>query len=307
MQDIGGERRPAIQIYFLQPAPARCLSLSCTRRKFKNCIHISKTGIEVYNFFKDLLDNFDYKKINEKLVSISKKIFSKNNVIISLSGDEETIQVLKEECRNLKFRKVSIEKVLKPNFNEPKKEALVVPSGVSYNVIASNLEEMGHVFSGKDVVLSHILSYDYLWNEIRVKGGAYGAGFALTKINDAFFYSYRDPNVKNSYDVYRNIVNYLDEFNPSKKEFVNYVIGAVGGISTPNSIVQLIDQWDINYLINVTKKDKIKLKKEALKTTLKDIKDYKKVFTYMMSSNSEYTVGEENKINEYPFNKVNKL
>ena len=274
---------------------------------FANYENHYKTGIGVYNFFKDLLDNFDYKKINEKLVSISKKIFSKNNVIISLSGDEETIQVLKEECRNLKFRKVSIEKVLKPNFNEPKKEVLVVPSGVSYNVIASNLEEMGHVFSGKDVVLSHILSYDYLWNEIRVKGGAYGAGFALTKINDAFFYSYRDPNVKNSYDVYRNIVNYLDEFNPSKKEFVNYVIGAVGGISTPNSIVQLIDQWDINYLINVTKKDKIKLKKEALKTTLKDIKDYKKVFTYMMSSNSEYTVGEENKINEYPFNKVNKL
>ncbi|MBE6143298.1 MAG: hypothetical protein E7177_04875 [Erysipelotrichaceae bacterium] len=274
---------------------------------FANYENHYKTGIGVYNFFKDLLDNFDYKKINEKLVFISKKIFSKNNVTISLSGDEETIQALKEECRNLKFRKVSIEKVLKPNFNEPKKEALVVPSGVSYNVIASNLEEIGHVFSGKDVVLSHILSYDYLWNEIRVKGGAYGAGFALTKINDTFFYSYRDPNVKNSYDVYRNIINYLDEFNPSKKEFINYVIGAVGGISTPNSIVQLIDQWDINYLINVTKKDKIKLKKEALKTTLKDIKDYKKVFTYMMSSNSEYTVGEENKINEYPFNKVNKL
>ena len=102
-------------------------------------------------------------------------------------------------------------------------------------------------------------------------------------------------------------MNYIDNFKPTKKEFVNYIIGAVGGISMPSSTVSLIDQWDVNYLINVTKKDKIKLKKEALKTTLKDIKDYKKVFEYMASQNSEYTFGEETKINEYPFNKVEKL
>ena len=205
------------------------------------------------------------------------------------------------------MKNVKLTSVLKPDFKEPKKEALVVPSGVSYCVLATNLSEINHTFSGKDVVLSHILSYDYLWNEIRVKGGAYGAGFALTKTNDTFFYSYRDPNVKNTYDVYRNVINYLDNFNPSKKEFVNYVIGAVGGISNPVSTVGLIDTWDINYLIGVTKKDKIKLKKEVLKTSLNDIKDYKKIFEYLNTKNSEYTIGEETKIAEYPFNKVNKL
>ena len=205
------------------------------------------------------------------------------------------------------MKNVKLTSVLKPDFKEPKKEALVVPSGVSYDVMATNLSEIEHIYSGKDVVLSHILSYDYLWNEVRVKGGAYGAGAVLTKTNDAFFYSYRDPNVKNTYDVYRNVINYLDGFNPSKKEFANYVIGAVGGISNPISTVGLIDTWDINYLIGVTKKDKIKLKKEVLKTSLKDIKDYKKVFEYLNTKNSEYTIGEETKISEYPFNKVNKL
>lgn len=274
---------------------------------FANYENHYKTGLDTYNFYKDLLDNFNYKKINEKLVSISKKIFSKNNVILSFSGDKETIEVLKKEVRKLKFRNAKLTSVLKPDFKEPKKEALVVPSGVSYSVLATNLSEINHTFSGKDVVLSHILSYDYLWNEIRVKGGAYGAGFALTKTNDTFFYSYRDPNVKNTYDVYRNVINYLDNFNPSKKEFVNYVIGAVGGISNPVSTVGLIDTWDINYLIGVTKKDKIKLKKEVLKTSLNDIKDYKKIFEYLNTKNSEYTIGEETKIAEYPFNKVNKL
>ena len=274
---------------------------------FANYENHYKTGVGLYRFFKDLLDNFDYKKINAKLVEISKKIFAKNNVHISLSGDKETIEKLKTECKKLKLKRVSLDNVLKPDFKENKKEALVVPSGVSYAVLASNLEDINHKFSGKDVVLAHILSYDYLWNEIRVKGGAYGAGAVLTKTNDAFFYSYRDPNVRNTYAVYRNVVNYIDNFKPTKKEFVNYIIGAVGGISMPSSTVSLIDQWDVNYLINVTKKDKIKLKKEALKTTLKDIKDYKKVFEYMASQNSEYTIGEETKINEYPFNKVEKL
>ena len=278
-----------------------------TYSTFANYENHYKTGLETYHFFKDLLDNFNYKKINEKLVSISKKIFAKNNVVISLSGDKETLSVLKKEVRKLKLKKANITNVLKPDFKEPKKEALIVPSGVSYDVLATNLKDIEHEFSGRDVVLSHILSYDYLWNEIRVKGGAYGAGFAITKISDTFFYSYRDPNVKNTYEVYRNVINYLDNFNPPKKEFTNYVIGAVGGISSPISTVGLIDTWDVNYLIGVTKKDKIKLKKEALKTTLKDIKDYKKIFEYLNMKNSEYTIGEETKISEYPFNKVNKL
>lgn len=266
-----------------------------------------KSGVRVYRFFKNLVDNFDYKKISSKLNEISKKIFAKNNVVISLSGDKPTIDVLKSECKKLKLKLVLAPKVLKPNYSLYKKEGLIVPNGVSYNASAANLKEIGHKFSGRDVVLSHILSYDYLWNEIRVKGGAYGAGCAITKTLDAYFYSYRDPNVKNSYSVYKNVVNYLDNFNPDKKEFTNYVIGALGGVSNPISTIQLIDQWDINYLIKVTKADKIKLKKEIKKTTLKDIKDYKKVFEFMNSKHSEFTIGEESKVNEYPFDKIEQL
>lgn len=275
--------------------------------KYANYDVYYNSGVKVYRFYKDLLENFDYKKINEKLVSISKKIFSKNNVKISISGDKETIDAFAIECKKLKFKKANLENILEPNYQSARKECLVVPSGVSYNVKATNLDAINHIYSGKDIVMSHILCYDYLWNEIRVKGGAYGTGFSITKSNDVFFYSYRDPNVKNSYEVYKGVVDYLENFKPSKKEFTNYVIGAVGGISMPSSTVNLIDQWDINYLTNVTKKDKIKLKKEALRTKLKDIKEYKSIFEYINSNSSEYTVGEENKISEYIFDKVDKL
>ena len=92
-----------------------------------------------------------------------------------------------------------------------------------------------------------------------------------------------------------------------KKEFTNYVIGALGGVPNPVSTIQLIDQWDINHLIKVTKQDKIKLKNEIKKTTLKDIKDYRKVFDFMNSKHSEFTIGEESKVNEYSFDKIEQL
>ena len=81
----------------------------------------------------------------------------------------------------------------------------------------------------------------------------------------------------------------------------------MSNFDAPLSTPSLIDMWDINYLANYSKKDKLALKKEILKTTLTDIKAYKEVFEKLLENSSEYTIGNVDKINEYPFDGIYNL
>lgn len=264
-------------------------------------------GPEVYNFFNNLVTNYNHKAIKAKLKELVTKIFNKNNAFVSLSGNETTINLLKDSLKKLKMPNKYFDSILDVSLNSIKSEALVVPSMVSYNAMSSSLENFNQKFNGSHLVLSHIVSYDYLWPEIRVKGGAYGANLVITRNNDITFGTYRDPNVKNSYEAFKNIVNYLKNFKVTKKEFLTYIIGTLGGFDSPLSTPSTINVADVNYLRGYSKKDKIKLKKEVLKTTMNDIVSFATLFEKMFKKAKEFTVGEESKIKEYSFTVVNKL
>ena len=126
-----------------------------------------------------MLKEFNYKEISTKLYDLTKRIFVKENVLLSLSGDKETIKSLKEVMKKVKLNKEKSESVLKPSFNEIENEALIIPSGVSFNALAVNLDKYGIKYNGAFNVLTHIINYDYLWAEVRVKGGAYGCGMGI--------------------------------------------------------------------------------------------------------------------------------
>ena len=246
-------------------------------------------------------------EVNNKLKEVVNRLFNKHNVNISISGDVETLSILKDNVKNIKLPRKEYENLLNVKLSNETKNALTIPSGVSYNSLSSNLENINESFKGSALVLTQIVNYDYLWAEIRVKGGAYGCGLSIGKNNNVSLGSYRDPNVTNTYKVFKDIVKYLDEFKVSKEEFKSYVIGSMSNFDAPLSIPSLINVWDINYLANYTKKDKLNLKKEVLKTTLQDVKAYKEVFEKLIENSSEYTIGNADKIKEYPFKEVKSL
>ena len=264
-------------------------------------------GPKIYDFFNNLLKNYNHIEVNNKLKEVSSKLFNKSNVTISISGDETSRSLLAKQVKEIKLPRKSYDKVLNVKLSDETKNALVIPSGVSYNSLSSNLENINETFKGSAVVLTQIVNYDYLWAEIRVKGGAYGCGLSIGRNNNVSFGSYRDPNVTNSYEVFKNIVSYLDNFKATKEEFTSYVIGSMSNFDAPLSIPSLINAWDVNYLANYSKKDKLALKKEVLKTKLQDVKAYKEVFEKLLANSSEYTIGNVDKINEYSFDKVKQL
>ena len=271
---------------------------------------ISMSGPAVYEFYSNLAKNFNFTEVNEKLKEIKKVLFNKSNALISLSGNKETLDALKNATRKLKLPRKAYDNLLEVKIPEFKNEALVIPASINYNALGNNLDSIGlgdNFNIGKVIVLTQIVNYDYLWPEVRVKGGAYGCRLNITRNKDFVFGSYRDPNVVNTYKAYENIINYLRNFKVSKDEFVSYIIGACSGFDTPLSNPALINAWDINYMTGYTKKQKLQDKKDVLKTKQEDIVAFADVFAKVLQNASKYTIGSEAKINEYNFDKVNKL
>ena len=92
-------------------------------------------------------------------------------------------------------------------------EGFKTQSDVQYVGLGANFRDLGYDFSGKLLVLKHILEYDYLWNYVRVKGGAYGSKLLISVAGDIVFASYRDPNLQETYKNYKKTYNYLKPKN----------------------------------------------------------------------------------------------
>ena len=264
-------------------------------------------GPLLYSFLNGLLKNFDYKAISTKLNEIAHNIFKEDNVLISISGDKEVQGALKKAMRKIKLYKEPSVKLLKVDFEEATKEALIIPSEVSYNAMCTNIALLDEKFKGCYTVLSHIVNYDYLWPEVRVKGGAYGCSLGINRIGDVYFTTFRDPNVTSSYDTFKKLPEYLRKFKVSKEEFDNYIIGAMGGFDSPLSTPMFIDSGDVCYLKHYTKQDKKAFKKEVLRTKQKDIRDASKLFEMVALNSSEFTIGNETEIRKYPFDTIKSL
>ena len=266
----------------------------------KEGVLVSKiTGYEMYNFLTDVIENLSTDFV-EKLKNVAKKVFNKNNVIISISGDNETINKLKEETLSLELEDDLVEHTLNVTIKSQIDDALIIPSGVSNNVKGINLKDLGEKANGKLTVVSHILNFDHLWPEVRVKGGAYGCSLSISKSSDLVFSSFSDPNVENTFAAYDACSEYLENFNPTEEEFESYIIGAIAKVTTPGSNVVKINLADSNYINNTSKEESEKLLEEILNTTVEDVKSYSKLFKLVGQLAKEFSVGNEEMISKYP-------
>jgi Zn-dependent M16 (insulinase) family peptidase len=229
-------------------------------------------------------------------------------MLVSLSGDRETINLLKEKTLELVLEDSEVNYSLNVAIKNSINDALIIPSGVSNNIKGINLKDLGEEMNGKLTVVSHILNFDHLWPEVRVKGGAYGCSLSVGKSNDLIFSSFSDPNVSNTFEVYNQASEYLENFNPTLEEFESYIIGAVAKVTTPGSNVVKINQADSHYINETTPEESERLIEEILNTTIEDVKGYSKLFKKVSQLAKEYSVGNEEAITKYPrLEKVSKL
>jgi Zn-dependent M16 (insulinase) family peptidase len=257
--------------------------------------------IPYYNFICDLDDNFDAKfdEMVKELNSVSDIVFNKEGLVVSCTGDEKyytdfqnAFNYLQGKIQNKEFQKQEY----KFDFSK-KNEAFVIPSQVQYVVKAGSFKRAGYNYSGKMKVAQNILNSDYLWKELRLKGGAYGGAMIGTS-EEILFYSYRDPNLRETIDTFDGAVKFLKNFKADEKEMTNYIIGTIGGMDYLAGPYYKGVMGDNMYFSGATQDDNQKLRDEVLATTAEDIRNLAEVFEVVIKQNMMCIVGGQSKIDQ---------
>lgn len=198
-------------------------------------------GIDLYRLIAEIEEHFDEKKsfVIEKLKSLLTAIFRAENMMVSITAEEKDIKSVKEKLPEFKeclYTQPAETQCVTQSCVitlEKRNEGFKDASQVQYVTRAGNFTEKGLKYTGALRVLKVILSYDYLWLNIRVKGGAYGCMSGFSRVGDCYLASYRDPNLKKTNEVYENAPEYIKNFTASERDMTKYVIGTISELDTP--------------------------------------------------------------------------
>lgn len=260
------------------------------------------SGLEFYKFIEDIEENFDskYEEIIENLKEVQKTVFNRNNLILNFAVEEENYEKVEESLKRF-IGKLNNEtlKTYEYDFKCNKKnEGLLTQGNVQYVMKGYNYKDLGYSYKGSMQVLKVIESLDYLWNNIRVIGGAYGAFASFGRSGNMFFGSYRDPNIKESLNVYDNAYEYLRNFDADSREMTKYIIGTISSLDTPLTPSLKSERAISYYLSNITKEDIQKERDEVLSCTKEDIREFANMIKDCMDQNYICVLGNSIKIKE---------
>lgn len=258
------------------------------------------SGLKYYDFLISAVENFDIKKIKNELEKIAKLIFNKNNLIISFSGTDEDYREFEKSINNfissLDSKELSYNKY---DFDvEAKNEALLMQGDVQYIAKGGDYKKEGYNFRGDMALLDTILGFDYLWNNVRVKGGAYGVFSSFRRDGSCYIVSYRDPNVKETIEVYDGVSDYLENFEVSDREMQKYIIGTMRKLDSPITNSSKGEIATTLYLSGITYEQRVRERKEILNSTTDTIKSFAPLLKAVMKQNCICALGNENKLKE---------
>ena len=259
-------------------------------------------GIEFYQLVKDLEEHFSEKKdfISKKLEALMPFIFRRDNLMISIGAEPEGMEALEQELPAVKaVLSEQIPEKSEPSISlEKKNEGFLDASQVQYVSRAGNFKRAGYEYTGTLRILKVLLSYDYLWLNIRVKGGAYGCMSGFTRRGDGYFTSYRDPNLSKTNEVYEGIPEYLEQFQATEKEMTGYILGTFSSVDAPLTPAGKTGRSATAYLTGITEETLQKEREEILKATQEDIRSLSGIVRAILKENAFCVIGNEEKLKE---------
>ncbi|MCL2063641.1 MAG: insulinase family protein [Candidatus Cloacimonetes bacterium] len=277
------------------------------------CAYIKETGkfnetiegVEYYFFLKNILSNFDQNKneIIQKFYETFGLIFNKTGLHVSVTAPTEDIyhtknclEMLYQDCQDF------VSTPVKYNFDfSVKNEAFVLPGLVQYVAKGYSFkklfeEDKKFQYHGEMDVLENYLELDYIWNKIRVQGGAYGGEFSISHNGMVVANSYRDPNLSESLKVYDELPTYLKSQSLTKKEFVKYIIGTIRKFDTPKSPSRKSYLADFYHFTNKNSLQIQEQRYQVLSADFNRVKTYAEMIEEIMKKNYYCVFGSEGKI-----------
>lgn len=251
------------------------------------------------------------KSVSDKLAAIAKKLFARNRMLISFTGNNEAYGNAKPSLEKViaGFDKMNaVGNQAEVHFNTAK-EAFIDASQIQYVAKTGDFICEGYEYTGALRLLRIILSYDYLWINVRVKGGAYGCMNTFLRSGESYFVSYRDPNLSDTLDVYDRIPEYIKSFSPDERDMTKYIIGTFSALDTPMNPEAKGSRSLSAYLEGITYEQIQKERNEILNAQPEDIRRLADLVEAVLKKDSICVIGNENMIKESAglFENVEKL
>ena len=266
-------------------------------------------GVDFYAFLKGLVEHWDERAdaLTTKVAALAQLIFTDENCLISWSGSDGALArfwgagaAIGIGSDSAAASDASPEPPLVMPCPVVRNEAFVVASDVTYTATGFDrrLLDAASTYNGSWLVASRALSFDYLWNEVRVKGGAYGCGFQAARMGGLRFYSYRDPRIDETLARFASAGTWLAGFDPTNAEMDGYVVSTTASLDAPQKTRELIRRQDGQFFAGITPEMRLHTRDEVLAATPESIRELDKLVTAAAAQNAVCTFGNRNIIQD---------
>lgn len=260
------------------------------------------SGISFYRLIADIDEHFDEKKdeLVEKLTTLSRMVFRAENLMVDFVGASEEAEKLAPFVEGLKSKlytcEVEKQKYI-PDFAR-KNEGFMTAGQIQYVCRAGNFRRKNLSYTGALRVLKVMMGYEYLWVNVRVKGGAYGCMCSFSKNGDSYFVSYRDPNLARTVDIYEKAAEAVASFEADERTMTQYIIGAVSDLDVPMNPAAKGLYALSAYMTGITEDMLQRERDEILRAEPEDIRALSEYIKAFMSDDFFCVVGNSGKIKE---------
>jgi Zn-dependent M16 (insulinase) family peptidase len=257
-------------------------------------------GTTYYRFLEQIAKNYETQKgeIIAKLQEVCKKLFAKANMLVNYTADEDGYACLPAALSHLTEalpekggeKQQFVHEVFNHN------EGLKTSSQVNYVARCGNFRDQGLTYTGALKILQVILSYDYLWVNIRVKGGAYGCMSGFGRSGEGYVVSYRDPHMKETNEIFEGIVDYLKHFDIDDRDMTKYIIGTISNLDAPLTPSLKGGRGLSAYLSGITDESMQQERDEILNAKKEDIQALAAHVQAILDTGALCAVGAEDKV-----------
>ncbi len=276
IRDILQQRRISMEQVFANTGHAAAMARLSTYFSAAAKVSGAMGGIDYYRFLKDLLTQWDERSagLPELLNALAAKIFTADEVTVSFTGSAEDREAFWAAGGTLGL-------VSKPELTEHrlvvptpsvKNEAIIIPSNVCFVAEGQGPSALDQGEIGTWQIAQRALSYDYLWNEVRVKGGAYGCGYRRTSSAMQQFWSFRDPNVDDTVERYEGAAEWLGAWQADEEELAGYIVSVVAGHDAPVKPRQLARRQDSQWFAERPADWRDQIRAQELATTVEKVR-----------------------------------
>lgn len=259
-------------------------------------------GIEFYKLIEKFEKNFDKEKGNiiYNIKQLLGLLLNKENLTVSVICDAQGYEKFSEAFKSLagSLKSEPKEKFEQKFRIEQLNEGFKTSAQIQYVARAGNFIDKGYAYTGVLKILKVIMNYEYLWQNIRVKGGAYGCMSNYTRNGDCYFVSYRDPNLKKTNDIYNGIADFLRNFTVDDRDMTKFIIGTISDLDVPLNPLGKGQRSLSAYFSNIRYEDILKEREQILHAGCKEIRDTADLIQSVLDENYICVIGNENKIDQ---------